>query len=350
MLLPGDTVPKDFNELSIKSLGEATINSPLDMGEGFFSDKGKVSYYADLKNLQNYIEKNELPPMFELAGPREKIYFDSSNLKCGIVTCGGLCPGLNDVVRSITLVLLMQYKVKKVLGFRYGYQGLSPKATSEPIEMTPQVVDGIQHKGGTILGTSRGAQDGKDMVDVLVKNDIGILFVIGGDGTFRGGHEIVGEVERRGLNISIIGVPKTIDNDIVGSEVSFGFDTSVEEGRKAIAAAHEEAKSAFNGVGMVKLMGRDSGFISSNASLANSDVNFCLVPEVPFTLEGENGLFRRLEKRLARREHAVIVVAEGAGQELLKNTGNKDDSGNVRYSDIGPFLKSKIKEHFRIVH
>jgi len=347
-MLSENTSYDDLKNLSIKSLGEAGFDSHVKLESGYFADDNdKIIYHSDSRNILSYVSNNELPPMFEAAGPRKKVYFDASELTCGIVTCGGLCPGLNDVIRSITLELLLQYKVKSVLGFRYGYKGVSSNSEYEPVALTPEVVDGIQHKGGTILGTSRGAQDPKDIVDVLVKNNIGILFAIGGDGTLRGAHDIVEEIEKRGLKISVVGVPKTIDNDIVGSEVSFGFGTSVEEARKSIASAHEEAKSIVNGIGLVKLMGRDSGFIASSASLADSDVNFCLVPEESFDMEGENGLLARLEKRLNRRGHAVIVVSEGAGQDLLKNTGKQDASGNARYSDIGLFLKGEIMEHFK---
>jgi 6-phosphofructokinase 1 len=249
------------------------------------------------------------------------------------------------VIRTITLTLEWQYGVKKVLGFRYGYEGLSSNARKEPMEMTASVVDGIQHIGGTILGSSRGHQESKDMVDTLCKHDVSILFVIGGDGTFAGAHEIAEEAQRRDLKLSVIAIPKTIDNDIFCSETTFGFATAVEEGRKAIAAAHEEARAAWNGVGLVKLMGRDSGFIAAGASLANSDVNFCLIPEVPFELED---LLSRLEGRLTRKRHAVIVVAEGAGQDLIKkDTVIKDESGNIRHADIGLFLKDRIKKHFK---
>jgi 6-phosphofructokinase 1 len=234
--------------------------------------------------------------------------------------------------------------MKQVLGFRYGYEGLSSKFNHAPLELTPEAVRAIHETGGTILGSSRGNQDVSDMVDTLTRLNIGILFAIGGDGTLRGAQAIAQEVARRGLKIGVIGIPKTIDNDISFSQQTFGFDTAGSEARRAISAAHCEAEGARNGIGLVKLMGRDSGFIATFAVLANSHVNFCLVPEVPFKLEG---LLQALEERLAQRGHAVIVVAEGAGQDLLAQTSECDASGNVRYGDIGIFLRDRIKEHFR---
>ncbi|MCK4627343.1 MAG: ATP-dependent 6-phosphofructokinase, partial [Phycisphaerae bacterium] len=300
------------------------------------------------KLVQQCIETLGHVPTFELAGPREKLFFDPAKLNCGIVTCGGLCPGLNDVIRTITLTLAWQYKVKTIFGFRYGYAGLSSNALKDPIILTPEIVDEIHTKGGSILASSRGPQEVDDMIDHLVKRDIGLLFVIGGDGTLRGAGALAEGIKARGLSIGVVGIPKTIDNDITGIEQSFGFSTAVEEARAAIMGAHEEAKGAFNGVGMVKLMGRDSGFIAAAATLSNSDVNFCFIPEVPLTLDGENGFLRKLEQRLDNKHHAVIVVAEGvqlAGRD--PDDCPKDASGNVILEDVGLLLKTKIQAHFK---
>jgi 6-phosphofructokinase 1 len=176
-----------------------------------------------------------------------------------------------------------------------------------------------------------------------------MLFCIGGDGTLRGAHDLHLEIKKRGLKIGIVGIPKTIDNDILWMVQSFGFATAVSEARNSIQCAHTEAIGAYNGVGIVKLMGRDSGYIAACASMALAHVNFVLVPEVPFELHGEKGLLAALKKRLIERQHAVIVVAEGAGQDLLINAGSagKDDSGNVLHNDIGLFLKDSIKEYFK---
>ncbi len=332
----------DLN-FAVSRLGACRVPSPI-TGMRFVSDEEHVLYHADLGQIKGCLAAGKEPPCLEKAGPREKIYFDPAALTCGIVTCGGLCPGLNDVIRSITLTLTHQYGVKQVLGLRYGYEGLSPRFNHTPLELTPASVDAIHERGGTILGSSRGNQDVGDMVDTLTRLNIGILFAIGGDGTLRGAQAIAAEIRRRGLKIGIIGIPKTIDNDISFIQQTFGFDTAGSEARRAINAAHSEAQGARNGIGLVKLMGRDSGFIAAYAVLANSQVNFCLVPEVPFKLES---LFKALEEKLAQRGHAVIVAAEGAGQDLLAQTAERDASGNIRYGDIGMFLRDRIKEHFK---
>ena len=274
-----------------------------------------------------------------MAGPREKIYFDPSKLKCGIVTCGGLCPGINDVIRAIVLGLFHHYGVRTVFGFPYGYEGLSYRYGHTPLELTPNEVDGIHEQGGTMLGSSRGPQDVSEMVDTIERMNVGLLFTIGGDGTLRGAQAISEEIAERKLKIGVIGIPKTIDNDISYVEQSFGFATAVSKASEAIQAAHVEAEGARYGTGLVKLMGRHSGFIAAYASLATSDVNFCLIPEVPFSMET---FLPALKERLERREHAVIVVGEGAGQELMGESGERDASGNIKFNDIGLFLKAKI--------
>jgi 6-phosphofructokinase 1 len=284
------------------------------------------------------------PPCFEMAGARQKIFFDPANVACGIVTCGGLCPGLNDVIRALVMSSYYHYGIRKIYGFRYGYEGLSSKCQHEPMELTPERVVDIHEMGGTILGSSRGAQDPSEMVDTLQSMNINILFTIGGDGTLRGAHAVSQEIQKRGLPISVIGIPKTIDNDISYIQKSFGFETAVSEARRATYAAHSESIGAHNGIGLVKLMGRESGFIAAYAVLAGSDVNFCLIPEAPVSLEG---FLKALKERLERRKHAVVVVAEGAGQEWLQLTGERDPSGNIRFGDIGIFLRDNIKKYFK---
>jgi 6-phosphofructokinase 1 len=273
----------------------------------------EVLYHTRPGQILASMEKGIRPPAFERAGPREKIYFDPSKLKCGIVTCGGLCPGLNDVIRAIVMSLHYHYGVRTIYGFRFGYAGLAPQCGHTPLELTPQMVVDIHQKGGTILGSSRGPQDPQEMVDTLDRMNVRLLFAIGGDGTLRGAQSIAEEVKKQGLKIAVIGIPKTIDNDISFVERSFGFVTAVSEAGASTYAANVEAEGAPNGIGLVKLMGRHSGFIAAYATLANNEINFCLVPEVPFTLEG---FLKALEERMERRRHAVIVVGEGAGQEL----------------------------------
>jgi 6-phosphofructokinase 1 len=313
-------------------------------GVHFVRDDEQVLYHGNVKDVEAIIKDGKTPPHFEMAGPREKIYFDPSKLKCGIVTCGGLCPGLNDVIRAIVLSLHYHYGVRTVFGFRYGYEGLTYRYGHEPLELTPEVVDDIHQQGGTILGSSRGPQEVSEMVDTLEQMNIGLMFTIGGDGTLRGAQAIAEEVSRRGLKIGVIGIPKTIDNDISYIQQSFGFATAVSEATEAIYSAHAEAEGARNGIGLVKLMGRQSGFIAAYATLANSDVNFCLVPEVPFTLEA---FLQALKKRLEGRRHAVVVAAEGAGQDLLKAGAERDASGNVKLGDIGIFLRDHINDYLK---
>ena len=340
--------PNELKNLRATKLGEAKYESNLYAEKNnYVSEDESVSCYCKKSDLENCKKLGVELPCFEMAGAREKLFHQPSESVCGIVTCGGLCPGLNDVIRSITLTALWQYKVKKVLGFRFGYAGLAIESEYPPVELTADAVNDIHNKGGTILGSSRGPQEPAEMVRTLQKYNVNMLFVIGGDGTLSGGHVLAEEILRQNLNISVIGIPKTIDNDIYCSETTFGFSTAVEEARKAIYSAHTEAKAAINGVGLVKLMGRDSGFIAAGATLANSDVNFCLVPEVSFALDGKGGFLEMLEERLDRKKHAVIVVAEGAGQYLFDDEAKlMDNSGNILHKDIGLYLKAKIKEYF----
>ena len=269
-------------DFTIARLGECRIPSPMQVqANHFVRDDEHVLYHDKAGEVTKCIQSGAEPPRFEMAGPRDKIYFDPSKLKCGIVTCGGLCPGLNDVIRAIVLGLFYHYGVKTVFGFRYGYEGLTYRYGHAPLELTPDAVKDIHKMGGSILASSRGPQDISEMVDTLERMNIGILFAIGGDGTLRGAQAISEEVGRRGLKIGVIGIPKTIDNDISFVEASFGFETAVSESRTAIDSANTEALGARNGVGLVKLMGRESGFIAAYATLANSDVNFCLIPEAP---------------------------------------------------------------------
>lgn len=338
-----------LNIIQTDSLGACTYNSPL---------KGKVSRFyngeaiacldqiEDLSTLQT-VDDIEY---FELAGPREKLFFNPEEVTVGIVTCGGLCPGLNDVIRALTFCALESYGVKRVLGFKYGYEGLVAKYYHYPIELTTDNTDEIHEKGGTILKTSRGAQDTDEMIDTLVHYGVNILFTIGGDGTQRGAQDIADGIKKRNLPISIVGIPKTIDNDINLIQRSFGFETAVEATWDIISSAHSEAKACRNGIGLVRFMGRESGWIAASAALGNSNVNFCLVPEIPFDLHGENGFLAHLKQRLHQKEHAVVVVAEGAGQHLFETEKGDDKSGNKKLNDIGLLLKSEIKTYFEEEH
>ncbi len=337
------------DQFAVTTLGERRYRSPLPMstvvGDGvgnFVTDHMQVLYEACLPAGRT---PSELA--FEMAGAREHIYFDPPQTRAAIVTCGGLCPGLNNVIRTLYFELTANYGIREVLGIRYGYQGLDPAVAVPPLPLTTDLVDGIQVLGGTILGTSRGSHDPAITVDYLHQAKIDMLFCLGGDGTQRGAHQIAAEIQRRKLPIAVVGIPKTIDNDIKFCQRSFGYFTAVSEAATVIERAHTEATGIQNGVGLVKLMGREAGYIAAGATITSGQVNFALIPEVPFELEGPHGLLAKLERRLAARKHAVIVVAEGAGQHLLPNHEESyDASGNRRLGDIGPFLKNQIIQHF----
>ncbi|BAU23533.1 diphosphate--fructose-6-phosphate 1-phosphotransferase [Caldimicrobium thiodismutans] len=336
-------------DTEIESLGRAKIPSPVNLpSQCFVNEEHRVTLRVNYQYLKGVLSEGKEAPSLELAGPRPFIYFDPSKVKVGIVTCGGLCPGINDVIRSIVMTLFYSYGVNKILGFQYGLQGFIPKYGHPVIELTPEVVKDIHTQGGTFLGTSRGHQPVEEIVDTLERLNIQILFMIGGDGTFRAANKIKDEIAKRGLKIAVIAIPKTIDNDIWLVSKTFGFDTAVELACEAIRCAHTEARAVPYGIGLVKLMGRHSGFIAAAATLATKEVNFCLVPEMDFDLEGEQGFLAELEKRLLARKHAVIVIAEGAGQKyVIKDPPEYDASGNVKLGDIGKFVKEKIEEYFK---
>jgi 6-phosphofructokinase 1 len=339
-------------EAIIESLGECHFFSPLRHRhaeiDGFRTDEHRVIYDDSMEGVRDTFERGLSPLSFEMAGPREKIFFDPGKTSAAIVTCGGLCPGLNDIIRGVVMELFHRYGVTRIFGLRYGYEGLIPRQGHVPLALRPESVSTIHTFGGTILGSSRGPQDPVEMVDHLEELGVDLLFIVGGDGTLRGGEKINAEIRRRGGKKCVIGIPKTIDNDIMYLDKSFGFDTAFAEAVKAVACAHVEAVGAMNGVGLVKLMGRHSGFISCYAALAGQHVNYCLIPEVPFALDGPSGLLETLRYRLAKRRHAVILVAEGAGQDLMnKSSSETDASGNTRLGNIGEFLKDKISEFFK---
>ncbi len=342
----------DNIDTKILTLGDPKIDSPISkepdtIDRHFVSDDDKVFIYVKEQIITAMLDKALTLPAFELAGPRKKIYFDASKIRCGMVTCGGLCPGLNDILRAIVLELYHRYGVRNIYGINYGLQGFIPKYGHDVTDMTPTHVERILNMGGSVLGSSRGPQDIAEIVDSLERMNIGILFMIGGDGTLMAAKKIADEILKRNLKIGVVGIPKTIDNDIYLVSRSFGFDTAIDVATQAIRGAHNEAEGYPNGIGLIKLMGRHSGFIASTAALAQQDVNFVLIPEVDFELEGPNGLLTKLEKRLKNRNHAVIVVAEGAGQKFFQSDKEMDASGNIKLNDIGLFLKEKINEYFK---
>ncbi len=341
-------------DFTIPNLGEAKISSPILMSST--RNDGQADYVSDgdhiLYSIDTDIDEEGRPvprhsETVELAGPREKIYYNPAHTHAAITTCGGICPGMNNVIRAVVRCFWYRYGVRRISGVQFGYQGLLENTPWPLIPLDPDVVDEIQEKGGTILGSARGGGKKVDeIVDTLEKQNINILVTVGGDGTLRGASEISDEIKKRGLKIAIIGIPKTIDNDLSFIQSSFGMDTAVQMAVPVVRCAHIEAKNALNGIGLVKVMGRDSGFIAANTSLAQSDVNFCLIPESPFDLEGPMGFLTNLRRRILDRGHAVVLVAEGAGQDLVPSTGETDASGNLKFHDIGIFLKEKILDFF----
>lgn len=337
------------SQLEVATLGPRRVASPLRLST--MPDDGVADFaWDDARLLMEPRFRGDEPRCelsLELAGPRQQVFFDPAKTKAAIVTCGGLCPGINNVIRTCVFELMHNYGVPEVMGIRYGFHGLNPAEGRPPISLTPEVVEGIHHLGGTMLGTSRGPQDPAATVDYLQREGVNVLLCVGGDGTMCGAHAIAREAARRKVPLSVVGIPKTIDNDVRFCFSTFGFFTAVAEAEQVIDRAHVEAKSAINGVGLVKLMGRAAGFIAASATMASGEANFCFIPEAPLELEGPHGFLARLKRRLAAREHAVIVVAEGAGQHMLECANECDASGNRKLSDIGPFLKECIEHYLK---
>lgn len=338
-----------------RNLGKPKFTSPLQLstvkGDNIFNfveDSEQLIFDLARDAYDHCLRTGGEPLCLEKSGPRQKLFFDPKRTTAAVVTCGGLCPGINNVIRGIAMALHYFYGIKRIIGVPYGYEGLNPKMGHGFVELTPDKVKDIHQFGGTFLGSSRGAQEVSTMVETLVQNEVDILFAIGGDGTLKGVDAIGREIERRGDHIAVAGIPKTIDNDIDLIDKSFGFETSFDVASAILRDAHNEATGAYNGVSIIKLMGRDSGFIAASAALAMPVVNFVLIPEMNFELDGPYGFFKVLEQRLSEKKHAVIVVAEGAGQQLFTKSGEvvKDASGNIKHWDIGLHLQDKIKEHF----
>ncbi len=340
-------------DFSVPDLGARSVRSPLafsnalgDAIANYVTDDDRIRWLSGSTGAGTTASE---PGLLEKAGPRERIYFNPSHVHAGIVTCGGLCPGMNDVIRALVRCLWNRYGVRRISGIRYGYKGFLPEYGLAIKELDPDIVDDIHKIGGTMLGSSRGGGERTaEIVDEIERMNLNILFTIGGDGTQKGAIAIADELDRRRLKVSLVGIPKTIDNDLLFVDRSFGFETAVEQASEAVTAAHAEAHSSMNGIGLVKLMGRDSGFIAVHTALATHEANFLLIPEIKFDLGGDNGLLAHLERRLQKRSHAVLVVAEGAGQELLESEhGAVDASGNKKLGDIGAFLRDTINAHFK---
>lgn len=339
------------NPFAIRRLGPARVPSPLNLsgapdqnGAHWVQDDEAVLYDIEVPHASE--PSSGTPRTLEKAGPREFLFFAPRRVRAAVVTCGGLCPGLNDVILALVMTLWKHYGVRQIIGIRYGYRGLLPDAPWEPMPLDPEVVARIHRQGGTILGAARGAgEQTSRIVDTLQQMGVDLLFTIGGDGTQKAAALIADEIEQRNVPIAVVGVPKTIDNDLSFVEKSFGFETAVTEAMRAVEGAHTEAEDAINGVGLVKVMGRESGFIAAHAALASNDVDFVLIPEVPFDLEGDNGLMNHVKRRIQRKGHAMILVAEGAGQRYVQQQGY-DAGGNSRLGDIGVFLRDRLIRYF----
>ena len=340
-------------DFTVEDLGPCKVPSPIklsrehgDFRASYVKDDSFVRYHVNVYGDAEP-DKDDKSNLMQKAGPREFIYFNPSHITAGICTCGGLCPGLNDVIRAVVRCLWNRYGVHRIKGFQFGYKGFFPDSNFDTIDLTPTNVDTIHKIGGSFLGTSRGGGNRvEDIVDCIESLNINVMFIIGGDGTQRGSLDIANEIERRGLKVAVVGIPKTVDNDLEFIDRSFGFETAVQKATEAVSSIHMEAISQINGIGLVKLMGRESGFIATATALASHEANFCLIPEVPFDLDGPNGFLANLEKRLEKRHHAVIIVAEGAGQDLLVTTDQTDASGNKKLADIGIYIRDKITEYF----
>ncbi|MDR2796986.1 MAG: ATP-dependent 6-phosphofructokinase [Treponema sp.] len=339
-------------DFTVEELGKRNIKSPIVMSNvkgdfiaNYVTDDQFIRLSAEaILGDQARIERGQV---FECAGPREMIYFMPAHVHAGIVSCGGLCPGINDVIRAIVRCLWYRYGVHRITGIRYGYKGFLPEYQYPIRELNPENVDNIHKLGGTYLGSARGGgKEVSKIVDAMEQLNLNMLFTIGGDGTQRGSLDIAEEISKRKLKIAMVGIPKTVDNDFAFIQKSFGFDTAVAKAVDVVAAAHMEANSQINGIGLVKLMGRESGFIAAHTALASHEVNFVLIPEVPFNLEGYNGFLHHLEERLKKRKHAVVVVAEGAMQDQLVKDVKTDAGGNLKMADVGTYLRDRIQSYF----
>jgi 6-phosphofructokinase 1 len=333
--------PEDFK---VTRLGEPRYDSPVRISS-FVGENERFLFDIDETAVKSSVKSQKPLLTIERSGPREKIFFNPESTKAAIVTCGGLCPGINNVISALTLELTLQYKIPQVIGYRYGFKGIADRSLA-PVILNIETVDGINERGGSMLSSSRGPQNIASMIDRLIEDGVGILFVIGGDGSMKGAESLYEEAQRRKLEIAILAVPKTIDNDLNFISKSFGFQTAYSKAVEAIGCAHTESQGYENGIGIVKVMGRHSGAIAAFATISSNEVNFCLIPEMEFTLDGQNGLFLALHERLIKRGHAVIVIAEGAAQNLIPHGNETDPSGNKKLTDSGIWLRDQIKEHF----
>ena len=329
-------VKNKINDIDcVKIFDGKKIKNPLKNNDAF-----KDSYFVEEDTLikTNIIKTTDSDEenYFVRAGPRKEIAWDPIHTKVAIVTCGGLCPGLNTVIRELYITLHHKYGVKFVYGVKNGYKGFY---SDNLVRLDDDIIRDIHHKGGSILGTSRGGTDVKKIVDSIAHRGISHLYAIGGNGTQKGLFEINKEIKKRGLCVSVVGIPKTIDNDLCIIDKSFGFDTSVQEAQRAIQAAKVEIEAFNNAVGIVKVMGRNSGFIAMYSSLASKDVDCCLIPEIPFDIEYDHGVLHYIKECLHKKDKILIVVSEGAGQHYINDPVNKN------LNDFGIWLCEVVRSN-----
>ena len=339
--------------LPVPHLGKfyAAENAKNELGNGVTHDYSQFTGKEDVI-LGDIVRKEGMDNFsrgYLRAGPRKSLYFNPKQVKAAIVTCGGLCPGLNNIIREVTKALLNLYGVPAVYGVRGGYWGFHESPVGEPpLKLTHEAITGIQHIGGTVLGSARGGFDIEQIFGFCQRYEINQLYVVGGDGTHRAANKVGLEALHRKLNLAVAGIPKTIDNDLDLVDRTFGFNSAVMAAQDAIRSAAVEARcNKPNGIGIVKLMGRHAGFIAAHATLASGEVDLCLVPEVAIELEGPYGIMPHIQRVLKAKGKAVIVVAEGAGEELVGASAEVDAGGNKKLPEIGPFIKKAVEEWFK---
>ena len=296
--------------------------------------------WIDRNLFQKYNEyvKADNGELYIRGGPRFHIALDNLRVKACIMTCGGLCPGLNVVIRELVMALRYNYGVAEIYGIKWGFLGFTQKECW--IKLEPEDVKHIHLLGGTVLGTSRRGFDGEEISKQLIKNNVNMVFFIGGDGTHRGIKELSKILKEKKKKIILVGIPKSIDNDMPIIDKSFGLESVVQESVRTIRAANVEANCNLNGIGLVKLFGRSSGFVAMLSTLAARDVNICLIPEIPFNLYGENGLLDFIFQRMQVKEHCVIVVSDGARFSVK----DYKTSNGRPVEDIGLVIKKEIIE------
>lgn len=274
--------------------------------------------------------------------------------KIALLTGGGDCPGLNAVIRAVTRSAILNHGIE-VIGYKFGYRGLY---NNDFTPLTINSVSGILHRGGTILYSSNkdnlfdytveenGKMVKKDVSDVAVENlkkeNVDVLVVIGGDGTLTSARDFA----RKGVNV--IGVPKTIDNDLAATDATFGFNTAIEIATEALDRLHTTAESHHR-VMLLEVMGRNAGWIALHSGIAGS-ADVILIPEIPYDIDK---VVEKIDERnRIGRQFSVIVVAEGAmpkGGGVVVSKIVEDSPDPIRLGGIGNKLafdlEKIIKDH-----